>query len=71
MCLSACLWANINKVYYGCDLKENEKIGFRDNKFDKLLGEKANLKNFLVQVDEDACKKLFEKYQNQVNKIIY
>ena len=37
MCLCACLWANIEKVYYGCTIKDNEMIGFRDDK-GELLG---------------------------------
>lgn len=31
MCLSAIIWANIKKVYYGTDLRDAEKIGFRDD----------------------------------------
>ena len=64
MCLCACLWANIEKVYYGCTIKDNEMIGFRDDKFDKLLGERKNLKDYLVCVDRDECLKLFEEYTN-------
>ena len=33
MCLCACMWANISKIYYGCTIADNEIIGFRDNKF--------------------------------------
>ena len=64
MCLCACLWANIEKVYYGCTIKDNEKIGFRDDKFDKLLGERKNIKDYLVCIDRDECLKLFEEYSN-------
>ena len=45
MCLSACLWANIEKVYYGCTILDNENIGFRDNKFDNLMGGRKKLKS--------------------------
>ena len=31
MCLSAIIWANIKKVYYSCDAKDAERIGFRDD----------------------------------------
>ena len=70
MCLGAILWANIDKVYYGCTIKDNEKIGFRDEKFRKLLGEKYELGEFLNELDRDECLKLFEKY-NKMSKEIY
>ena len=38
MCLAAILWANIEKVYYGCTLVDNEMIGFRDEKFEEMMG---------------------------------
>ena len=31
MCLSAIIWANIKKVYYGCTKHDADKIGFRDD----------------------------------------
>lgn len=31
MCLSAIIWANIKKVYYGCTKEDAGKIGFRDD----------------------------------------
>ena len=31
MCLSAIIWANIKEVYYGTNLDDAEKIGFRDD----------------------------------------
>jgi guanine deaminase len=33
MCLGAILWANIETVYYGCNLEDTETIGFRDSAF--------------------------------------
>lgn len=69
MCLCACLWANIEKVYYGCTIKDNEMIGFRDDKFDKLLGERKNLKDYLFCIDRDECLKLFEEYSNMQHNL--
>ncbi len=71
MCLSACLWANIEKVYYGCTIVDNENIGFRDNKFDNLMGGRKKLKSYLTQIDRDECLKLFEYYNNLTNKTNY
>ena len=71
MCLAAILWANIGKVYYGCSVEDTEIIGFRDKKFEKLLGERAELLgSFLEQRDREVCLALFEEY-NQMNKTIY
>lgn len=42
MCLCACMWANISKIYYGCTIRDNEDIGFRDDKFDKIFGAVKN-----------------------------
>lgn len=62
MCLCACLWANIDRVYYGCTINDNEMIGFRDGELDKLLGGREALSDYLVCVDREACLKLFEAY---------
>ena len=71
MCLSACLWANIEKVYYGCSISDNEKIGFRDKKFDTLIGGRKKLKNYLEELDRKECLELFEKYLNLENRKNY
>lgn len=63
MCLCAILWANINKIYYGCTIAENQLIGFRDEQFYDLLSLSTNkLKNRLVQVDHDECFEVFKEY---------
>ena len=71
MCLAAILWANIDKCYYGCNLKDNEHIGFRDNKMDELLKRDPELyKNLLEEHDRDKCLELFEEYKKS-KKTIY
>ncbi len=64
MCLAACLWANIDKVYYGCTISDNADIGFRDQKFDELLGGRSNLSGYMEETERDACLKLFEEYRS-------
>ncbi|MEG1582074.1 MAG: nucleoside deaminase [Clostridia bacterium] len=72
MCLGAILWANIDKVYYGASIADNESIGFRDNELDNLLGGRANIpKNFMSQIDKESCIALFEKYNAIKDKIHY
>ena len=62
MCLCACLWANIDKVYYGCTIEDNGRIGFRDDKFDKIFGGREKLGDYLIQIDREKCLKLFDEY---------
>lgn len=64
MCLCACLWANIDRVHYGCTIQDNALIGFRDEKFDNLFSGRDKLEGFLNQVDREACLELFEEYRN-------
>ena len=71
MCLAAILWANIDKVYYGCSLKDNEKIGFRDDKIDKLLDRDDKLYGSLLeQKEREECLELFKEYRKS-ERVIY
>lgn len=69
MCLCACMWANIDKIYYGCTIEDNENIGFRDNKFDKIFGGRDKLTNYMICIERDECLKLFEEYNNMEKEI--
>lgn len=63
MCLSAIIWANIKKVYYGCTKHDADKIGFRDDIiYQYLKGEKTDLID-LQEMDREECLKTFEEYQ--------
>ena len=62
MCLCACMWANIDKIYYGCTIEDNGIIGFRDDKFDEIFGGRDKLGDFMTQIDRDACLELFKEY---------
>lgn len=62
MCLCACMWANIKKVYYGCTLKDNEIIGFRDEVFDSKFGGRGKFADYLEEMNRDECLKLFDDY---------
>lgn len=62
MCLCACLWANVRRVYYGCTIKDNALIGFRDDHFNDIFAGRDKLGDFLVQLDREACLSLFDDY---------
>lgn len=71
MCLVACMWANLDKVYYGCTVADNEEIGFRDNALERIFGGREKLKGFLFQTDRGECLKLFDLYKGLKNKTKY
>ena len=61
MCLGAILWANIDKIYYGCNVKDTEIIGFRDNKFyDKLKD--SEKEKYIKELDREKCLELYNHY---------
>lgn len=63
MCYAAILWANIDKVYYGCSIQDNENIGFRDKKFYEM--QQPEFRNKVVkELDREKCLELFEYYNS-------
>ena len=64
MCLCACMWANIDKIYYGCTIEDNGLIGFRDDKFDKIFGGREKLEGFMTEVERRSCLELFQLYRS-------
>lgn len=65
MCFGAILWANIRKVYYGCNISDTEQIGFRDKEFYQTSRE------IFEETDRSECLKVFQEYQNIRNKKNY
>lgn len=71
MCLAAILWANISKVYYGCNIYDTEDIGFRDSVFYEFQNDEEKKKAFVVEMDRKACLKLYDKYKAITDKTHY
>lgn len=69
MCMCAILWANIDKVYYGCNTTDTEIIGFRDKEFEESIPKRRE--QICQELDREECLKLYEKYNSIQDKIIY
>lgn len=68
MCLGAILWANIGKVYYGCNVIDTDRIGFRDDVFYQRFSAREG---FCEQLDRDECLKLYDEYTAIADKQNY
>ena len=76
MCLSAIIWSNVNKVYYGNTKEDAEDIGFRDDDIYDFIrnikddsGNRSVLK--LECIDRDETIKTFNEYMSKKDKEIY
>ena len=63
MCLSAIIWANIQKVYYACTRKDAASIGFRDDMIYEYLKGNDNNVIDLEEIDRDECTEVFKEYK--------
>ena len=76
MCLSAIIWANIKKVYYANTKEDAADIGFRDEAIyeyiESLSSDKENKKILnLKSLDKEDAIKVFERYEQSNDKLIY
>jgi len=76
MCLSAIIWANIKKVYYGNTKEDAAAIGFRDDfiyDFIEKLAENKIDNNILelISMDREQTIEEFNKFKNKEDKTIY
>ena len=76
MCLSAIIWANIKKVYYGNTKEDAADIGFRDDFIydfiEKLEDNKENKRVLdLKELNREEALEVFNKYKEDKNKITY
>lgn len=72
MCMSAIIWANIKKVYFGCTPEDAEKIGFRDDFIYRFINDGCSDTNVMeiIPHEREACLKLFKEYSKK-DKTIY
>ncbi|MBO4637116.1 MAG: nucleoside deaminase [Clostridiales bacterium] len=71
MCLSAIIWSNIKKVYYGNTKEDAAAIGFRDDLiYDYIRNGRDGILDLLC-IDRDETIKAFEAFSNDPGKTIY
>ena len=72
MCLSACYWARISKIYYANTREDAANIGFDDkyiyDEFSKSLEERSIP---IIKINDTDAIKTFNNWQNNINKILY
>lgn len=71
MCLSAIIWSNIKKVYYGNTKEDAENIGFRDKMIYEFLDNKEHNLLDLECIDREETIETFNKYMIKEDKTIY
>lgn len=73
MCLSAIIWSNIKKVYYGNTREDAETIGFRDDDIYEYIENKNNDSKTLIlkSIDREETIKVFNEFKEKKDRIIY
>ena len=76
MCLSAIIWANIKKVYYGNTKEDAADIGFRDDFIYDFIGNLSENKTHnnileLISMDREETIEEFNKFKIKEDKTIY
>ena len=73
MCLSAIIWSNIKKVYFGNTYHDAANIGFRDKEIYNYIKDSKNNCNILEleNIDRDETIKSFEDFIKKSDKTLY
>ena len=75
MCLSAIIWANIQKVYYGNTKEDADNIGFRDDfiyDYIKNMNSNTNVDVLKLEcLDREETIDTFKKFMQKDDKTIY
>ena len=72
MCLSAIIWSNIKKVYYGNTKEDAASIGFRDDFIYKYIQENQDSSVLeLIALNREETIKAFEDFSKKEDKTIY
>ena len=76
MCLSAIIWSNIDKIYYGTTTNDVEELGFRDHRIYDYISQlmKNDDSNKMVEtkcIDRESIIQIFKEFREKDDKTIY
>lgn len=72
MCLCACYWARIDKVFFALEKKDAQKAGFDDAYFYEQICKPIPERDLImVQCLRKEALALFEKWEKKTDKIMY
>lgn len=72
LCLSAIIWSNIKQIYYGAEVEDVAKIGFRDDYIYNFI-KKSNKNSKILKIEKVESKEsidLLKEYKKK-NKEMY
>jgi tRNA(Arg) A34 adenosine deaminase TadA len=76
MCLSAIIWSNIKKVYYGNTKEDAKDIGFRDDFIYEYMNKISNNREDkkvlnIREMNREEALEVFKRYEEDKDKITY
>jgi tRNA(Arg) A34 adenosine deaminase TadA len=72
MCLSACYWARLDKIYYANTREDAANIGFDDEYiYEEVKKNKEERKIPIIQCDNTVAKEIFRRWFENTNSIKY
>lgn len=69
MCLAAIIWANIDRVVYGCTRADAAAIGFRDEKIYDFFAGCGAAPLTMLELNREACRQVFNMYQKNKGEL--
>ncbi|MCQ2131842.1 MAG: nucleoside deaminase [Bacteroidaceae bacterium] len=72
MCLGAIYWAHIERLYYGCNQRDADEIGFSDEFIYKELALPSSERQLKTEeLLPDDARRAFEAWKNKEDKVEY
>jgi tRNA(Arg) A34 adenosine deaminase TadA len=72
MCLAACYWARLDKIYYANTREDAANIGFDDEHiYEEIKKNKEDRKIPIIPCDNTIAKEIFRRWFENTNKVKY